>query len=361
MLLMQACERRGVIGLSGGVDSAVAAALLIKAGFEVQGVGLRLWEAPFVASTEDTVESARAVAAALGIPFTEIDLRDRFYNEVVQQFLDEYIKGRTPNPCVLCNPTLKFEALLEAADQVDAQWIATGHYARILHPSIDASLKEAHLLRSLNPQRDQSYMLYRLTQRHLTRLRLPLGDIQDKAQVREMARELDLPSAERPDSQDLCFLKGGDYRLLLQTLRPDHLKPGPILDTSGNYLGEHKGLPCYTVGQRGGLGIATGEKLYVLTLRQADNTIIVGPAECLERPTCTLEAITFPLGTSPTSPFSADVRIRYHAPLVPAEITLLPDTCARVTFLHPQRGIVPGQSAVFYQDEEVLGGGIIRE
>ena len=358
---MQPSERRGVIGLSGGVDSAVAAALLIQAGLEVQGVVLRFWEAPFVTLPEDATESARAVAATLGIPFTEVDLRERFYNEVVQPFLDEYTQGRTPNPCVLCNPTLKFEALLEAADQTGAQWIATGHYARVLHPSADATSKEAHLLRSLNPQRDQSYVLYRLTQRHLTRLCLPLGDIQDKAQVREMARELDLPSADHPDSQDLCFLKGGDYRLLLQALRPDHLSPGPILDTSGRYLGKHKGLPCYTVGQRGGLGIATGAKLYVLALRPADNTMIVGPAECLERSTCTLEAVTFPLGTSPTPPFSADVRIRYHAPLMPAEIALLPDACARVTFLHPQRGIVPGQSVVFYRGEEVLGGGIIRE
>jgi tRNA-specific 2-thiouridylase len=343
------------------VDSAVAAALLIQAGLEVQGVVLRFWEAPFVTSPEDATESARAVAAALGIPITEVDLRDRFYNEVVQPFLDDYTQGRTPNPCILCNPTLKFEALLEAADQAGAQWIATGHYARVLHPSADATSKESHLLRSLNPQRDQSYVLYRLTQRHLTRLRLPLGDIQDKAQVREIARELNLPSADHPDSQDLCFLKGGDYRLLLQKLRPDHLSPGPILDTSGSYLGEHKGLPCYTVGQRGGLGIATGEKLYVLALRPADNTMIVGPAEYLERSTCTLEAITFPLGTSPAPQFSADVRIRYHAPLVPAEIVLLPDACARVTFLHPQRGIVPGQSVVFYRDEEALGGGIIRE
>lgn len=346
---------RVVVGLSGGVDSAVAAALLLEAGFEVQGVALHLWQAPFAETGSDPLTGAQAVAVALGIPLTVIDLRTRFYREVVQLFADDYAKGLTPNPCVCCNPTLKFAALLAAADQAHARWMATGHYARV-EQLPDGS---ARLLRARSSRKDQSYALYRLTQDQLTRLRLPLGKVQDKAEVRALARRRQLPGAEQRDSQDLCFLRGGDYRPLIRALRPDSLRPGPIRNAAGKILGEHRGLPLYTVGQRGGLGIATGERLYVLELRPQDNTLIVGPAQQLERGDCPLEAITFIQGAPPTPHFEAEVRIRYQSPPVPATIHILPEQNAHVTFSAPQRGVAPGQSIVFYQGDVVLGGGVI--
>jgi len=353
-------EKKVIVGMSGGVDSAAAAALLLEAGYSVTGVTLQLWQAPSVPPTEDTAEDARAIAAALGIPLVTVDLRERFYQQVVQRFVDDYANGKTPNPCVTCNPTLKFEALLEAADQAGARWIATGHYARVKQqPAAADRPAAAELWRAASYRRDQSYMLYRLTQRHLTRLLLPLGDIQDKARVRALARQWKLPSAEQPDSQDLCFLRGGDYRTLLERMAAEHLKPGPILDESGKRLGEHRGLPRYTIGQRSGLGIAANERLYVLALDHERNALIVGPAERLERSSCTLEAVTFVAETPPAQEFPAAVRIRYRAPLVPATITLLTGNRAQVALTIPQRGIAPGQSTVFYQDDQVLGGGII--
>lgn len=346
---------RVVVGLSGGVDSAVAAALLLEAGFEVQGVALQLWQASFVAAGSDPIAGAQAIAVALRIPLTVVDLRARFYREVVQPFVDDYAKGLTPNPCVCCNPTLKFAALLAAADQARARWMATGHYARV-EQLPDGS---ARLLRARSSRKDQSYALYRLTQDQLTRLRLPLGEVRDKAEVRALARRRQLPGAEQRDSQDLCFLRGGDYRPLLRQLRPDSLRPGPIRSAAGKILGEHRGLPLYTVGQRGGLGIAAGERLYVLALRPQDNTLIVGPAQQLERGDCPLEAVAFIRGAPPTLHFAAQVRIRYQSPPVPATIHILPGQNAHVTFGAAQRGVAPGQSIVFYRGDVVLGGGVI--
>ncbi len=344
--------QRVVIGLSGGVDSAVAAWLLREAGLEVHGAVLHLWQAQPALTSEDSITSAQEVAAALGISCRVLDLRARFHAEVVAPFVAAYAEGRTPNPCVVCNPGLKFAALREHADQLGAAWIATGHYARVEHPPGGPS----RLLRALTRHNDQSYALYRLPQEILTRARFPLGELPDKALVRALAYEHGIPSAARSDSQDLCFMAGGDYRELLP---PDALAPGPILDEAGEVLGEHQGLARYTVGQRGGLRIAAPHRLYVLRLDPERNALIVGPAERLLRTTCRLEAVTFCADAPPAPTFTADARIRYHAPLTPAEVTLTDATHATVAFAEPQRGIAPGQSVVFYAGEEVLGGGMI--
>ncbi|HOU16093.1 MAG TPA: tRNA 2-thiouridine(34) synthase MnmA [Anaerolineae bacterium] len=345
-----------VIGMSGGVDSAVAAALLQEQGFAVQGVTLKTWHTPFT-NAEVHIDLAAAVAEALHIPLHIEDVEARFYRDVVEPFVAEYVQGHTPNPCVMCNPTLKFAVLLEAADRLGARWIATGHYARIAHPEAGP----ARLLQAHNRQKDQSYALYRLTQRHLTRLLLPLGDIADKAAVRAMARRLSLPSADAEDSQDLCFMRGGDYRELLSHLRPEAIQPGPIFDESGKRLGEHHGLPYYTIGQRSGLGIAAAEPLYVLRLRSQDNAVIVGPASSLAQEACTLVALTFTTGAPPAEVFSAQGRIRYRAPRVDVTVRVLDAQRAAIHFAQPQRGVAPGQSLALYQDEEVIGGGIIAE
>lgn len=346
-------SRRVVVGMSGGVDSAVAAAQLLEAGFEVHGVTLALWQAPFVPAESDA--GVRAVAAALGIPLTVLDLRERFFREVVMPWMTDYAKGLTPNPCVLCNPTLKFAALLEAADRLAAQWIATGHYARVA-PDPDGTVA---LCEARNSQRDQSYMLYRLTQAQLSRLRLPLGDFADKAEVRAHAARLGLPNAAQSDSQDLCFLGGGDYRALLHQLLPDHLIPGPIVDQQGYELGQHAGLALYTIGQRSGLGLTLGVPQYVLELRPQDNALVVGPAEALLQSDCRLEGLTFVSGAPPAAHFEAEARIRYRAARAPAAIEVLEANGARVTFAAPLRGVAPGQSIVLYQETRVLGGGFI--
>jgi tRNA-specific 2-thiouridylase len=345
------------VGLSGGVDSAVAAALLQAAGFVVEGVVLRLWQAPFIDTAPDPTGRARVVARALDLPLHVLDYRERFYADVVTPFLDAYAEGLTPNPCVYCNPTFKFAALCETADQLDARWIATGHYARLTRDAGGTT----RLLRAASPTRDQSYMLYRLTQPVLRRLRLPLGAYADKEEIRALAHDFGLPSADMPDSQDLCFLNGGNYRELLARRRPEALQPGPIYTEAGEIIGEHAGLPRYTVGQRSGLSTTSNQRLYVLALRPADNALIVGPAERLLRGHCALHDVTFPPGVPPAQVFAAQARIRYHAPLTHAQVALLPDRHARVHFGAPQRAPAPGQSVVFYQGEEVIGGGIISQ
>ena len=349
-------HNRVIVGLSGGVDSAVAATLLQEQGYDVHGVALQTWHVTEERQTQDTDE-AEAVANNLGIPLHIADVQTTFYRDVVEPFIAEYAQGRTPNPCVMCNPGLKFATLVEQADRLNAQWIATGHYARVEHPTDGP----ARLLIAADRRKDQSYALYRLTQRHLSRLLLPLGDIEDKSVVRDLARQRDLPSAEHDESQDLCFMRGGDYRSLLATLKPDVIRPGPILDEAGERLGKHTGLAHYTVGQRSGLGIAAAERLYVVRLRAEDNALIVGPRSSLERRTCTINAVTFTSGAPPATTFNARGRIRYHAPLVNVEVRLINSHRADVWFAAPQMGVAPGQSLVLYQDEEVLGGGIIAE
>ena len=347
-----------VIGLSGGVDSAVAAARLKAEGYTVHGVVLDLWQLPAAedSSGNEVVKAAQRVADALNLDLTVRDLRDRFYETVVAPFMAAYRRGVTPNPCVLCNPDFKFRALLESADALNCAWIATGHYARVDHRTESARLYTAKAR-----DKDQSYALYRLRQSQLHRLLLPLGDLETKARVRELAHTYRIPSAERKDSQDLCFVRGGDYRAALRAEEPEAFRPGPIYNEAGEKLGEHSGLPGYTVGQRSGLGIASTERLYVLRLDPERNALIVGTRDRLDRTDCTLERMAFPTGTPPASRFEAAGRIRYRAPLSPLRVDMVDTSRARVTFEQPQRGVAPGQSLVLYRGDEVIGGGLIAE
>ncbi|MGC9521084.1 MAG: tRNA 2-thiouridine(34) synthase MnmA [Anaerolineae bacterium] len=346
-------RRRVVVGLSGGVDSATAAALLQQEGYEVHAVALDTWRAPEAAS--DHLDRARAIAAHLGIPLTERDLNEAFYTRVVQPFIDAYAAGRTPNPCVFCNPILKFATLSDEADTLGARWVATGHYARVAHDN-----GSSHLLVARAKPKDQSYALYRLTQPILRRLLLPLGEMESKAGVRERAEQLGLPAAHADDSQDLCFV-AGSYHTLLESLRPEALEPGPIFDREGRRLGEHSGLARYTIGQRKGLELSAPERLYVIALDPERNALIVGPRHALARTACLITALTFTAGHPPAEQFEATARIRYRAPLTPVSITLRDPTTADVHFSRPQYGVAPGQSLVIYQGEEVLGGGIIAK
>lgn len=346
-------QKRVVVGMSGGVDSAVAASLLLEQGYEVHGATLKLWRMDDSASSD--AELAHATASQLGIPLTVLDVQERFYKNVVSPFACDYTKGLTPNPCVYCNPTLKFAALLEHADAIGAYWIATGHYARIVHGE-QASL----LYRGNAAHKDQSYALHRLTQKHLRRLLLPLGEFTHKNAVRAYAEAHHIASAKAQDSQDLCFMAGGDYRSLIEEIGAAPPEPGNFVHIDGTVLGQHKGLAYYTVGQRGGLGIAWKEKLYVIRLDAEQNQVIVGPREALARQTCSLTDVSF-THQAPSERFTAQGRIRYRAPVVPIQVTMTSEASADVTFESAQYGVAPGQSLVFYHDDLVLGGGVISK
>lgn len=352
-----------VVAMSGGVDSAVAAALLKQAGYEVIGITLNPWvevpgRGPVVGprrrscSPEDVLD-AREVAARLGIPHYVFSVQAEFRRWVLDYYVAEYRRGRTPNPCLPCNRQVRFGLLLSKALALGADYLATGHYARIRR---DAD--GYHLLRAADPQKDQSYVLYSLGQFELSRTLFPVGEY-TKAQVREVAARLGLPVADKPESQDFCFLGGLDYRdwLAVQAVGGP---PGPIEDLSGRKLGEHRGIMFYTVGQRRGLGVAAGVPLYVVAIDPARNAVIVGPESALYRDTLEAEDVSWVSGRAPTGPVRVAARIRYRAPEAPATLEPRTDGSVLVRFDEPQRAPTPGQAVVFYRGDEVLGGGIIR-
>ena len=342
---------RVLVALSGGVDSAVAAELLIRADFEVSGVTLKLWsDGP---RAEDPARRARRVALHLGIPFTELDAEHRFRDKVVDYFLSEYAAGRTPNPCVVCNQELKFSLLFEFAAASQIPFVATGHYARVHH-----SQAGYELIRGLDRQKDQSYFLHRLRQQQLSQILFPVGHY-TKQKIRDIARECNLPNAEQAESQDICFIPAGDYRQFLVRFSPELCQPGPIHDSSGNLLGQHQGCSFYTIGQRKGLGISASEPLYVLAVEPTANLVVVGPARELGRRECLVQDMHYIRGTAPTQTFSALAQIRSRAD--PTRVTVTPhdSKTIHVQFNRNQRDIAPGQFLVLYRDQTVVGGGAI--
>lgn len=346
--------------MSGGVDSSVAAALLVEQGSEVVGIMLRLWSelAPGEESTNrccslDAVDSARSVACRLGIPFYLVNAEEQFRTAVVEQFIAEYGAGRTPNPCVVCNRTVRFGFLLDYARRLGVDCLATGHYARVIEGSGGRRL----LRRGVDRAKDQSYVLHCLTQAQLAAVRFPLGEL-TKPEVRALAAARGLPSAGRAESMDLCFAADGDYRRFLRDWSPAAVAPGPIVDRQGRVLGQHRGLPYYTIGQRKGLGIAAQRPLYVLALRPVDNSLVVGSADELGTLSLAVEAVNWIAGEPPAAAFDAEVQVRYHAR--PVAATVMPrDGGAEVRFAAPLAGAAPGQSAVFYDGDVCLGGGVI--
>ncbi len=349
---------RIVVGMSGGVDSSVAAALLQDQGYEVTGVMLRLWSDPGTLNrccAPDALVEARRVAGQLEIPFYTMDAQDAFYQAVVQPFINGYAKGITPNPCLQCNRMIRWQFLLSRAQALGAEIIATGHYAKI-QQSADGVYQ---LLMNPDPEKDQSYFLHILTQENLSRTVFPLADY-SKKEVRQLARDYSLPVAERPDSQDLCFVGQGDYRNFLKQTDPSLFKPGPIRDTEGNIKGKHTGLAAYTIGQRKGLGISGVEPYYVVEKDIQENTLVIGYKNFPGRDVFFTEQNNWISGTTPETPFKAGVKIRYKSRVVPATITPLPDNQAKINLSSRLPDITPGQAAVFYQDQICLGGGIIR-
>ena len=351
---------RVIVAMSGGVDSSMAALLLAEQGYEVVGVTLRLWtlDRPEAAphhrgccSVED-IDDARRVCQVLGVPHYVVNAEEAFKERVVDYFVREYARGRTPHPCVACNDRIKFDFLLHRAMALDADAIATGHYARLVAEG-DAPVR---LLKAVDPSKDQSYVLFGLGQEQLRRLLLPVG-WHAKADLRKQARAAGLPVADKPDSQDICFVPEGDYREFLAE-RADPA-PGEIVDLGGRVLGRHQGVGRYTVGQRRGLGVAAPGPTYVVGLDPEAARVTVGPLEALFASEMRVEATTWVAGAPPTGPVDATVKVRYKSSEAPA--TVAPDgTGALVRFHAPQRALTPGQAAVFYQGEEVLGGGYIE-
>jgi tRNA-uridine 2-sulfurtransferase len=356
---------RIVIGMSGGVDSSVAAALLVEQGHDVIGVTLRVW--PWAESEEpakrfgsccspETVEDARQVARALGIPHYLLNTAREFDGSVVENFSREYRAGRTPVPCVVCNRELKFGSLLRRARAWDAVSVATGHYARITR---DEGTGRYLLWRGRDPRKDQSDFLWPLTQAQLAAARFPVGHL-TKEGVREHARGLGLVTADKPESQEICFVPDDDYRGFLRRRDPAMFRPGAIVDArSGTAVGRHDGLPNFTIGQRKGLGLATGRSLYVIDLDAETNTVVVGDAAALDRIRLVATYTNFISDAPPAAPLRVEAKIRHnHAP-APASVRTIGDDRVEVIFDAPQRAVTPGQSVVFYDGDRVVGGGVI--
>ncbi len=349
-----------VVAMSGGVDSSVAAALLKQQGYHVIGMMLRLWSQPGRESencccTPDDMNLARQVAGGLGIPFYVMDVRQPFYEEVVQPFLQSYQQGQTPNPCIRCNQHIRWGRLMKQAQALGADYLATGHYARV-RQTPDGAFE---LARALDERKDQSYVLSVLNQEQLGHSMFPLGELH-KDEVRELAKTYGLGVSRKPDSQDLCFLAGEDYRAFLERSTPEVVHPGAIVDRQGNPLGWHRGLAFYTIGQRKGLGLATPRPLYVLEKDLASNTLVVGEESELGSSEMLAAGFNWVSGKLPEQPLRAEVKIRYKATLAPATLEPLDGNRVHVRFDHPLRDITPGQRAVAYSGETVLGGGMIQ-
>ncbi len=351
-------NRRVVVAMSGGVDSSLAAAMLVEEGYDVTGVMLQLWSEPGEGSenrccTSAASRDARRVAETLGVPFRAIDCSRQFKAAVVDPFIEEHARGRTPNPCILCNREIKFGYLLETARASGTSYLATGHYARVR-----VTNGTFRLMRASDTRKDQSYFLYVLGQEQLRHVLFPLGEL-TKAEVRAAAAQRNLPVAQREESQDICFVRDQDYARFLGAHAPHILEPGPIVDPEGRELGEHQGLPFYTIGQRRGIGITWSEPLYVLEKDTCRNALVVGPADHLGCDAFGVVDPSFVLGQPPSLPAAVEVKIRSTAST--AEAILYREDKRELTIrtVKPLHGVTPGQAAVFYRGEEVLGGGTI--
>ncbi len=356
-------KERVVVAMSGGVDSSVAAALLKKQGYEVIGITMcfnlpdSVTKRPSCCGIQG-IEDARRVAHKLGIKHYVLNFGKILQDKVIKEFCLEYLKGRTPNPCVRCNQYLKFDALLKKALSLDARYLATGHYARVKEVSDLVSGKCGYTLKKAKDLRkDQSYFLYRLNQEQLKHTLFPLGSY-TKNQVRELARKFSLPVAEKLASQEICFIADTDYRGFLKEHAKIGIKPGPILDKENNVLGQHKGIAFYTIGQREGLGIAKGYPLYIIEINPKNNSIVVGTKEDVYAEEFVLKDIHFILPPDKKK-VALKVRIRYNHPEAPAVVIPFKNKL-KVKFKNPQFAITPGQSAVFYNKDTIIGGGIIE-
>jgi tRNA-uridine 2-sulfurtransferase len=352
------------VAMSGGVDSTAAAVLLADSGRRAMGVTMKLWDCALHAdiaagsgaccSPRDAADASRA-AAQLGLEHILLDMSEVFVEQVVKPFCSEYAAGRTPSPCVRCNRSIKFGALFDRLRPAGCSLIATGHYARL---SKDSDSGEIHLLRGASRERDQSYFLSALTPEQLARTLFPVGDVASKDELRRLLADRGLKIAEKPSSQEFCFAPDGNYQRVLARFAPVALEPGPLLDSSGRKLGDHAGIGRYTIGQRRGLGVAVGEPLYVVKIEPASRTVIVGSDPELYAQGLLADELNW-IAAPPQGEMRCTVRVRHGGSETPCSVRLMEGARAEVSFDEPIRAIAPGQQAVFYDAERVLGGGTI--
>jgi len=357
-------KNKVVVAMSGGVDSSVCAYLLKQQGYEVIGMTMQIWQdLPYETQLKEggccsigAVYDARRVADKIGIPYYVINLKDYFNEKVIKYFVKEYLSGKTPNPCIACNKHLKFEELLKKAFDIDAFYLATGHYAKIEY---EDATKRYVLKKSIDNDKDQSYALYNLTQFQLEHILFPLG-YYTKKEIRQIAEEIGLSVADKPDSQEICFVNT-NYRDFIYENAPGKIKEGYFVDVKGNVLGEHKGIPFYTIGQRRGLGIAAGTPLYVVDIDAQNNTIILGEEKDLYVKEFLAYHMNWVAIDKLSERLNVNAKIRYNFHEKPAEIMPLENEMVKVVFKEPQKAVTPGQAVVFYRDDAVIGGGIIKQ
>jgi len=360
-----------IVAMSGGVDSSVAAFLLKKQGHEVVGLSFELWDKRDLKDSGtccsvETIQLAKSVADSLGIDHVTVDVRDVFFHRVIESFCESYLKGMTPNPCIMCNQYIKFDFLLQKAVELGADMVATGHYARIVKAGVRGNALRGSdnnarhlLLKGIDVKKDQSYVLYVMKQEELGKTLFPLGEM-NKAQTRGIAADLGLVTALRPESQEICFVGNNKYADFMKGFSPESVRPGPIVDMQGTVVGEHTGIAFYTIGQRRGLGVQSLQPHYVVRIDQKNNTLTVGSRDDVMQRDITVRDLNWVCIDAPDSPFAASVKIRSTMREMPARVSPVSRERVQVAFETAQWAPAAGQSAVFYEDDRVLGGGIIE-
>lgn len=359
---MSDTKKKVVVGMSGGVDSSVTAYLLKEAGYDVIGVTMQIWQDEEEQVLEENggccglsaVEDARRVANSLGIPYYVMNFKKEFKEQVMDYFLDEYLRGRTPNPCIACNRYVKWEALLHRSMEIGADYIATGHYAQVVHlPNGRYCIKK-----SVTARKDQTYALYNLTQEQLAHTLMPVGAY-EKEQIRDIAKDINLLVANKPDSQDICFIPDNDYAAFIHANTDKSIEEGNFVDLEGNVLGKHKGITNYTVGQRKGLNLSMGKPVFVVEIRSETNEVVIGDNSDVFQPKLYANKLNFMTISDLEGDMRVEVKIRYSHKGAWATIRKVAQDVVECVFDEPQRAITPGQAAVFYDGDYVVGGGSI--